>query len=213
MRSLSLRLALGLACLGLPGTSGADSIDSSPVIELRDEGASQGGVKKLDCTGTGVTCSRSGVVGTINVTGGGGSGYATIQDEGSGVTQRPTVNFTGAGVSCVDNAGSTRTDCTISGGGGGSANTVSVTVDFGNTGATVAKTVVTGQAWVTTSSVIACTPTMMASADRTDGMEDAIIEGLTVSAYARVNGTGFTVAANPRRGRAYKKYTIHCTGA
>ena len=47
------------------------------------------------------------------------SGYATIQDEASNLTQRPTVNFTGAGVSCVDNAGATRTDCTITGSGGG----------------------------------------------------------------------------------------------
>lgn len=48
-----------------------------------------------------------------------GSGYATVQDEGSGLTQRATVNFTGAGVSCADNAGSSRTDCTITGSGGG----------------------------------------------------------------------------------------------
>lgn len=119
MRSLLLRLALALACLGLPGISGADSLDSSPVIELRDEGASQGGVKKLDCVGTGVSCARSGVVGTITVSGGGGSGYATVQDEGTSLTQRATVNFIGTSISCVDNAGATKTDCTISGGGSG----------------------------------------------------------------------------------------------
>ena len=72
MRYLLFPLALGLALAGLPGTSHADSIDSSPVMELRDEGVNQGGVKKIDCTGTGVTCSRSGVIGTINVSGGGG---------------------------------------------------------------------------------------------------------------------------------------------
>lgn len=44
-------------------------------------------------------------------------GYSIVADEGSSLTQRATVNFTGAGVSCVDNAGATRTDCTISGGG------------------------------------------------------------------------------------------------
>lgn len=59
--------------------------------------------------------------GTIQVSsptaGGSGGGYATIQDEASNLTQRTIVNFTGAGVSCVDNAGNTRTDCTISGGG------------------------------------------------------------------------------------------------
>lgn len=41
----------------------------------------------------------------------------TIQDEGTGLTQRSTLNFTGAGVSCTDNAGASRTDCTIAGGG------------------------------------------------------------------------------------------------
>lgn len=40
----------------------------------------------------------------------------TIQDEAASLTQRSTVNFTGSGVSCGDNAGSSRTDCTISGG-------------------------------------------------------------------------------------------------
>jgi hypothetical protein len=43
----------------------------------------------------------------------------TIQDEGTPLTQRATLNFTGGGVACVDNAGQSRTDCTISGGGGG----------------------------------------------------------------------------------------------
>lgn len=51
--------------------------------------------------------------------GGGGGGYATIQDETTPLTQRTTVNFTGTGVTCVDNAGSSRTDCTITSGGGG----------------------------------------------------------------------------------------------
>lgn len=45
---------------------------------------------------------------------GGGSAYATVQDEGSGLTQRTTLNFAGAGVSCADDT--TKTTCTISGG-------------------------------------------------------------------------------------------------
>lgn len=68
---------LALALAGLPVISWADSVATSPSIELKDEGASQGFVKKLDCTGTGVSCSRSGVTGTINVTGGGGGGAPT----------------------------------------------------------------------------------------------------------------------------------------
>lgn len=50
-----------------------------------------------------------------------GSGYNTVQNGGSGLTQRNTLNFTGLGVTCADNAGSTRTDCTIPGGGTGAS--------------------------------------------------------------------------------------------
>ena len=42
-------------------------------------------------------------------------GYATIRDEGTALTARTTFNFTGHGVKATDNAGSTRTDITISG--------------------------------------------------------------------------------------------------
>jgi len=41
--------------------------------------------------------------------------YQTIADEGSNLTQRNKLNFIGSSVSCVDNAGATRTDCTVSG--------------------------------------------------------------------------------------------------
>jgi hypothetical protein len=43
--------------------------------------------------------------------------YQTVQQGGAAQTQRPTLNFisgSNATVACVDNAGSTRTDCTIS---------------------------------------------------------------------------------------------------
>lgn len=50
--------------------------------------------------------------------------YNRIQDEGTDLTQRQTVNFTGSTVSCVDNAGSGRTDCTISGAAGSGYATV-----------------------------------------------------------------------------------------
>lgn len=39
--------------------------------------------------------------------------YQTVMDESSALTQRSTVNFKGDGIACVDNAGSTRTDCTV----------------------------------------------------------------------------------------------------
>jgi hypothetical protein len=53
--------------------------------------------------------------------------YQTVQDEGTPLTQRTAINFTGAGVSCADNAGASRTDCTISGGGGAGSGTVTNT--------------------------------------------------------------------------------------
>jgi hypothetical protein len=143
----------------------------------------------------------------------GGGGYATIQDETAPLTQRTTINFAGAGVSCADNAGATRTDCTISGGGAGSANVVAVTLDFGANGASDAAVAVTGQAWVTAASVIVCAPTLVASTGRPEGTEDALIEGLTSVVYSRVAGTGFTLRAAPRYGRAYGQFVFHCTGA
>ena len=60
--------------------------------------------------------------------------YSTVQDEGVALTQRSAINFTGAGVTCADNAGSTRTDCTIPGGSGGTfATTYSTTSQPSNT--------------------------------------------------------------------------------
>lgn len=69
---------------------------------------------------------------------GAGGGHA-IQDEGVTLATRPSLNFTGAGVSCSDNAGSSRTDCTIPGGAGGGAagtlGTLQVQADGGGFGA------------------------------------------------------------------------------
>lgn len=48
------------------------------------------------------------------VSGGGGGGYATVQDEGTPLTQRATINFIGAALTAADNAGSSRTDVTLS---------------------------------------------------------------------------------------------------
>lgn len=44
--------------------------------------------------------------------------YDTVLDEATPLAQERKLNFTGAGVTCVDNAGNTRTDCTIPGGAG-----------------------------------------------------------------------------------------------
>lgn len=44
------------------------------------------------------------------VGGGGGSGYATVQDDGSNLTQRAIINFVGAAVQAADDAGGGRTN-------------------------------------------------------------------------------------------------------
>lgn len=74
MRSLWSRPVLALALATLCVTNGwADQLSSSGGVTLQDEGTSQGRVQRLNCTGSGVTCSASGSTGTINVTAGGGS--------------------------------------------------------------------------------------------------------------------------------------------
>lgn len=162
------RLVTLAAILLLPCLASAQTLQPSISVKLQDEGADQGAVKILNCTGAGIACSRSGLTATLNVSGGGG---------------------------------------------GGSANVAEAIVDFGANGATLAKTTLTGQAWVTSSSVIICAPTLFATADRADGMEDALIEGLTVAVSARAAGAGFDVSAKPRYGKAIGKFAIHCTGA
>jgi hypothetical protein len=114
-------------------------------------------------------------------------------------------------------AGTTRflredaTWATPPGGGGGGGNFVSVTIDFG-TGNTNASAVITGQSWVTSSSVVVCAPTLLATASREEGAEDAILEGLTAAVHTHVAGTGFTLAVGVAHGRAYGQYQFHCSG-
>lgn len=94
----------------------------------------------------------------------------------------------------------------------GGGNAVAVTVDFSAGGAFDATTVVTGQAWVTTTSRISCAPTMTVTADKAEGAEDVLLEDLTVAAHSRVNATGFTVKAYAPNG-AHGAFTFHCVGA
>lgn len=106
----------------------------------------------------------------------------------------------------------TTCSCGTPSGGGGSANVVEVDINFG-AGADSASVVVTGQAWVTTSSKILCVPTMLATSTRDEGAEDAVAEGLIGAVHSRVNATGFTLFASPRLGVAVGIYKFHCTGS
>lgn len=164
----------------------------------------------------------SDTTGTLAVSRGGTGGspasddQVLVSDSSSAATWRLVPDCDNATTSKLlydqaTNAWSCGTDQT--GGGGGSANVVEVEVDFGAAGNTNAAVVVTGQAWVTATSKIVCAPTLLGTADRAEGAEDAIIEGVTASFHTRVVGTGFTVAAAARQGRFYGRIAIHCHGA
>lgn len=104
--------------------------------------------------------------------------------------------------------------CLTDAGGVGSANTVEVELNFGATGEKIASTVVTGQTWVAAGSEIICSPTMLATADRLEGAEDAVIEGLVVAVHTRVVSIGFTVTgAIQGPGLTFGRHLVHCTGA
>lgn len=53
---------------------------TAPGVNLQDEGVNQGRVQILNCTGAGITCSKSGATATVNVTGGAGT-FALTQIE------------------------------------------------------------------------------------------------------------------------------------
>jgi hypothetical protein len=57
----------------------------------------------------------------LSGSGGGGGGITLVQDEGIALPVRTILNFIGAGVTATDDAGSSRTNVTITGGGGGGA--------------------------------------------------------------------------------------------
>jgi hypothetical protein len=121
--------------------------------------------------------------------------YQTVQNAGSALTQRSTINFTGSGITCVDNAGSSRTDCTVTGGGGGSSAFSSLTSGTNTTAAMIVGTgaslSVTGSGTIaaTTAAALATNP-----ADCTSGQyANAIAENgdLTCAqvAYSQISGT------------------------
>jgi len=140
-----------------------------------------------------------------------GGGYATVQDEATPLTARTTINFTGAGVACVDNAGATRTDCTISGGGSGSANVVGVDVTFNGP---VASTIVTGQTWVTPTSKVVCSPQWASSTSAANTAEVHLVAGMSFMVTDLVNATGFTLYAyDPHYVGLSGTFHFSCTGA
>ena len=142
----------------------ASGLKPATTIKLQDEGTTQGQIKTLNCTGAGVTCTASGIVGTLNASGGGGGG-----------------NF------------------------------LSATITISDTVVGLIYTVtITGQAWVTGSSIIICSPFAIASGSTT--LEMALASGINVIPSNRVAATGFDLSIYNPHG-AQGTFTFHCTGA
>jgi hypothetical protein len=138
-------------------------VGPAPGVGLNDEGVVQGRVQILNCTGAGITCSKTGVTGTLNVAG-----------------------------------------------GAGSANVVEVSISLGTSGGLVFSTTVVGQAWVTATSSIACTPLGTTADGQTiETVAGSGVQGITAN---RVVATGFDLYVYSPHG-ATGTYRFECTGA
>jgi len=62
-----------ILCVSEVFAQGGPGVSNAPGVQLQDESVNQGRVTILNCTGAGITCSRSGTTGTLNATGGSGS--------------------------------------------------------------------------------------------------------------------------------------------
>jgi hypothetical protein len=175
-------------------------------VQIQEEGADQGRVQTLNCVGSTITCAKSGATGTVTISGGGG-GYATIENEGAPLTQRTTIDFVGAGVTCSDVGGETQ--CSI-GGGSGSANVVEVSLSLGTGMGLYYSTTVTGQAWVTATSVIACS--MFGTTADGQTPETIAVAGMIPTVSDLSNGVGFNLNLYSPNG-ATGTVRAHCTGA
>jgi hypothetical protein len=138
-------------------------VSPAPGVNLQDEGVAQGRVQILNCTGTSITCSKSGVTGTLNVTG-----------------------------------------------GSGSSNAVVVSINLGTSKGLIFSVTVTGQAWVTATSAIACSPFGTTADGQTP--ETVVASGVQATTSAYVVGTGFNLNVYSPHG-ATGTYRFGCTGA
>lgn len=129
------------------------------------------------------------------------------QDEGTPIAGRTTtINCLGSTISC---AGAPVTTITISG-GAGSANVVEVSIALGTSMGLVFTATVTGQAWVSASSIIVCSPFATSADGQT--VETYFAAHFDVTASNRVAGTGFDLTVASPYG-ATGIFRFHCTGA
>jgi len=92
-------------------------------------------------------------------------------------------------------------------------NLLQVTVDFGSdTGAITRRhdaTASVSATWVTTSSIIVCSPAGVSTTQH--GIDDGLFEGLVAQAESLVSGTGFTLHVYSPLG-SWGQYTFNCIG-
>lgn len=131
-----------------------------------------------------------------------------LQDEGLGLGRIQILNCVGAGVVCTK-SGATGT-ATISGGGSGSANVVQVSVSLGTGNGLFYSATVIGQAWVTGTSIIACSPFGTTADGQTP--ETVTVAAVIPTVANLVNGVGFDLMIYTPYG-ASGTYRFNCTGA
>ncbi len=209
-----IRLAALAAALSQAPTTSGLNLNTQP-IDGRQNGARLSKWRQwaIDCR-TNMTCTADGGVLTLNASGGGGGGGGAPVDGGYVVwtsvgSSNERVLTAGASISLdTSTPGQIIINAT---GAPGSANFVEVDVPFG-AGDELVTVIVTGQAWVTGTSRIVCSPTMLATTTRLEAEEDAVAEGLTLAVHSRVAGVGFSITAAPKVGYAYGTFKVHCTG-
>lgn len=130
----------------------------------------------------------------------------TVQDEGTAQGRAGTLNCVGAGIACTYSGGVAT--LTVAGGGGG-ANSVEKSIAITSIQPNPAVATVTGQAWVTASSIIVCQPLGTTA----DGLtpEAINVAKLGVTAENRVAGTGFDIRVENFYGLE-GTVRIHCIG-
>lgn len=129
-----------------------------------------------------------------------------LLDEGVVQGAISKLDCVGTSIACT-RSGATGT-ATVTG-GSGSANGVVVSIDLGTSGGLVFTTTVVGQAWVTATSAIACSP----FGTTADGLtpETVMAAGVQAVTSEYVVGTGFNLSVYSPHG-ATGIYRFGCTG-
>jgi len=77
MRCRTQLAILALLLFAVPAWA---QVGPAPGIQLQDEGVNQGRIQILNCIGAGITCAKSGVIGTATVPGGGaGASWTAVE--------------------------------------------------------------------------------------------------------------------------------------